>query len=208
MGEHDRRILRSIRQVVSQVDCLLFVTTLNEKRLRVDEEWAVRHITEFFEVDIWNRAIIVLTHADEVSPERYLKRLTTREIDLRELVARHTSRRIALTIPVVAVANEEEEPHGPLNRPDGQAWVGELYTRVFQRISDRKAVPFYLATRDRIVAKTLRATRSTRTRTPKIVLNEAEELEVSDRVMDLPVLRELEAAARWVWDKLTSIWHR
>ncbi|MHC5730277.1 MAG: hypothetical protein ACYTXY_40455, partial [Nostoc sp.] len=48
------------------------------------------------------------------------------------------------TIPSVAVDNKSQ------TTPDGKRWLEELYTQVFKKMSDRGAVPFFLATVTRI----------------------------------------------------------
>ena len=63
---------------------------------------------------------------------------------MRVAIAKNTKSLTAKGVPVVAVANGIRHP---LPLPNGQDWVGDLYTQVFQCISSEAAVPFFLGTR-------------------------------------------------------------
>jgi predicted GTPase len=146
---NDEAYLASIRRSVRRFDCFWFVTRLNDPRLGADEKRTVRLVTETLGEDIWERAIIVFTFSDMLTPAQFPVYLDRRTKLIREEIAKHTSQRIAKKVLAVAVANTDD-PSKPKLLPNGEPWLGELYTEVFSKISDEGAVPFYLATMKRI----------------------------------------------------------
>jgi GTPase SAR1 family protein len=143
---NDARYLELIRSRVPEVDCMWFVTRLDEPRVSSDEKRGIRMITEAFGPRVWERAILVFTFANNVRPERYSESLARRGELIRKEVAQYVDAGAATELPIVAADNESE------TTPDGQPWLGELYTTVFERISKAGALPFLLATASRVGA--------------------------------------------------------
>lgn len=162
----DRLYLRKVKSKIRRVDSMMFVTRLDEARVRSDEIRTVRLISELFGIEIWDRTVIVFTCADKVSPQNFIRDLNERTRLIRKEIAKHTKWTKARSIPAVAVANDEGT-HKPLRTPDGNLWLGELFTQIFLRVSNEGAIPFYLATRRRIKIKkkpTTKTSKSTSTR--------------------------------------------
>ncbi|MCK6624216.1 MAG: 50S ribosome-binding GTPase [Anaerolineae bacterium] len=146
---NDQIYLNNIKREIRRIDCMWFVTKLGETRVDSAEMSTIRLISQTFGVDIWRRAVVVFTYADKVDAEDYLLTIDTRTKLIREEIAKHVGRKIAKNVPTIAVANDKKTSK-PRLLPNGQPWLGELYTVVFERISDEGAVPFYLMTRDRL----------------------------------------------------------
>jgi GTP-binding protein EngB required for normal cell division len=139
----DLDYLADIHKEITQIDCLWFVTSLlREARFEESERETIRLISETFGAEVWKWSILVFTFADRVRSDQYEERLSRWTDLLRKEIAGHTDSNIAKNIPAIAVANGENEP---LPTPDGKAWLDELYTQVFLRISSIAAIPFYLA---------------------------------------------------------------
>jgi hypothetical protein len=145
-AENDERYLEMIRVRVPSVDCMWFVTRLDEHRVRMDEKRGIQMITAAFGPRVWERAVLVFTFANNVAPDQYSRVLARRAELIRAEVAAHTGTAIARAVPVVAADNHAD------TTPDGRSWLGELYTTVFERISASGALPFLLATAPRVSA--------------------------------------------------------
>ena len=139
-AENDEKYLGLIKSKVKTFDCLWFVTRLDETRVSSDEKRGIKLISEALGSDVWKHAIIIFTFAGKVElakfPEAYGKRTEL----IRNEIAKHTTNKIASDIPSVAVDN------GSKTIPDGSEWLGDLYTKIWQRISGSGATPFLLAT--------------------------------------------------------------
>lgn len=141
---NDRQYLELIRSKVKQIDVMWFVSPLNDTRVRVDEKRGIKLISEAFGSEVWQHAVIIFTFADKVDTSDYTEALQKRTELIRKEIANHTGYEVANNIPSVAVANKCE------TTPDGKTWLGELYTKVFVRISEKGTIPFLLATAQRI----------------------------------------------------------
>ncbi|MEH2432938.1 MAG: GTPase [Nostoc sp.] len=139
---NDQNYLELIRSKVKQIDLLWFVTPIYETRIRSDELNGIKLISEALGVEIWKHAVIVFTFADKA--DDYLVDLKERTEDIQEAIATYAGYEIANNIPSVAVDNKNE------TTPDGNKWLGELYTKVFVRISESGTIPFLLATVQRL----------------------------------------------------------
>jgi predicted GTPase len=144
--EQDEYYLQLIRTEVPTVDCIWYVTQLNETRVRKDERDAIELISRSLGSDLWRNALIIFTHADLVPPERYEVALNIRTRLIREEIAKHSETMTAHQVPSVAVSNVN------MQTPDGELWLGNLYVTVAQRISQSGLLPFFLATAPRVVS--------------------------------------------------------
>jgi len=117
------------REIKEPIDCLWFVTQLDDTRVRTDEIDTISHITSAFGQDIWNRAVIVFTRSDKVDPQDFENDLAERTRLIRDEIAKKVGKEIAIEIPSVAVSNVSQKT------PDGKLWLGRLFVRTFIRIS-------------------------------------------------------------------------
>lgn len=170
---NDERYLLEIHAKSPALDCVWFVTQLDDTRVTSDEKRAIKMLSERFGADLWKHAVLVFTHAAAIGVDRYERVLSERTRLLRQEVARWTSQDLAEAIPTVAVDNTT-----PLT-PDGQPWLGELFTTVVERIGDESTVPFLLAMAKSIAPD--REARSGGSSAPRIALNEGQKERVSEK---------------------------
>lgn len=142
----DEYYLDLIRWEVPSVDCVWYVTQLNDTRVRLDELRAIRLICQSLGKDVWRNAVIVFTFADMVSAKDFCETLETRTELIRRAIGKHVEAAIANQIPSIAVSNQS------MQTPDGELWLGNLYLAVTQRISQSGFLPFFLATASRLVS--------------------------------------------------------
>ena len=163
--ENDYKYLEMMRSKVKQIDCMWFVSRLDETRITSDEKRGIKLISEAFGADVWKHAVIVFTFANSISNSKYLEALEKRTELIRKVIANYTSVDLANKIPSVAVDNKKE------TTPDGEKWLGELYTKVFTQISQKATSTFLLATADFVrpkkAKKTSQNNQTSRTREPQ-----------------------------------------
>lgn len=145
---NDLKYIKKIKTTVKQIDSIWFATPLSEKRVRSDEKYGIKIISEQFGKDIWNHAIIVFTFSDYITKDEYPITIKTRTELIRKEIAKYAGNEIANRIPSVAASNKKQ------TNPDGQLWLGELYTKVFKRMSANGALPFFLLTAPRVEKRT------------------------------------------------------
>jgi len=141
---NDEKYLELMRSKVSQIDSMWFVSRLDETRVTADEKRGIKLITEAFTPQVWEHAVIVFTYANSVGEARYREAFDKRTELIRKEIAKYVQPDVVNKIPSVAVDNTIP------TTPDGKEWLGELYTKVFQRLSDRGLVPFLLATAESV----------------------------------------------------------
>lgn len=135
----DEGYLKLIHSEIKEpIDCLWFVTLLDEYRVRTDEIDTISHITSAFGQDIWNRAVIVFTCSDKVAPHEFENYLSERTRLIRDEIAKKVGKEIAIEIPSVAVSNVTQKT------PDGKLWLGRLFVKTFVRISSEGLDGFLL----------------------------------------------------------------
>jgi small GTP-binding protein len=137
------------------IDCMWFVTIMDETRVRTDEIEAIDSVTEAFDAEVWDRAVIVLTRADKSSDVKmHNEQLSLRSAKLRSAIKKAIKdntyygdiRPSVNDIPVISVANNSE------TTPDGTHWLGELYLSTADRMSSAGFGSFFLATHGRLVS--------------------------------------------------------
>ena len=147
--ENNATYIEQIRQQVSHIDCMWFVSELGARRVIGDERDAIKIISDAFGAEIWDRTILVLTFADNVNWSEYTDRLRNRTELICEEIRKHAALGENFRIPSVAVANTKKK-----KTPDGEQWLGKLYLIVFKKISKEAAVPFLIGTKSRVVKST------------------------------------------------------
>ena len=135
---NDDRYLNEIREKIRTVDCVWFVTRLDEGRVRSDEMSGIQMISTALGNELWQHAIIVFTFSNNVPCNRFKETLEVRTRLIREQIARYAAPGVADAIPAVAVDNLHEYTH------DGRQWLGRLYLQMLKRISGKGAQPFTL----------------------------------------------------------------
>jgi GTPase SAR1 family protein len=141
---NDYDYLERIRLDVDRIDLMWFTTRLDDTRVYSDEKRGIKLISEAFKPKIWEQAIIVFTFADNVGYDRYPIALEKRTELIRKEIAKYAGVAIANNIPSIAVDNLSEFT------PDGERWLGELYTQVYTRMAREGAGAFFMSTVERI----------------------------------------------------------
>ena len=136
---NDVEYMRQMAAKAPPIDCIWFVTRLDDTRVTQDEKRAIQLLSNAFGKKFWQRAIIVFTFANHVPRERYERALFERSRLIRAEIARYIPPRPAGRVASVAVDNISK------TTPDGGEWLGELFTVVVERIGDKGALPFMLA---------------------------------------------------------------
>ena len=189
---NDYEYLERIRLNTSRIDLMWFVTELGERRVRVDEKRGIKLISEAFNPKIWEQAIIVFTCADKVSPEEYPEFLEKRTELIRKEISKYSGIAIANNIPSIAVSNIKEFT------PDGERWLGELYTQVYTRMAREGAGAFFMSTVERIkppkIEREIVYVPSPPPTAPAIYLNERQAGIVRNRTVDI-IIQSTEAGA-------------
>ncbi|MBC6429462.1 hypothetical protein FM036_00675 [Nostoc sp. HG1] len=139
---NDQKYIELIRNKVKQIDSLCFVTRLDDARVSSDEMRGIKVISEAFTREVWEHSVIIFTRVNKA--DDYVIDLQERTKRIQNEIAKYTGDEVASNIQSVAVDNKSQ------TTPDGKRWLEELYTQVFKRMSDKGAVPFFLATVPRI----------------------------------------------------------
>jgi len=134
--------LTLIKESVPEIDCMLFVTRLDETRVLSDEKRGIKLITQAFGEKIWENTVIVFTFADQVKSEKYESTLRKRGDLIRSEIFKSLTPEYK-NIPYVAIDNTSKFT------PDGREWVENLYFSVLNQISDYVSLPYLLLTQQR-----------------------------------------------------------
>jgi GTP-binding protein EngB required for normal cell division len=137
-GDNEAYLRLIHTEIKEPIDCLWFVTQLDEPRVRTDEIVTIRHTTSAFGKEIWKRAVIVFTRADKVEPKDFERYLYERTRLIRDQIAKEVGQEIALEIPSVAITNKGTRT------PDRKLWLGRLFVKTFVRISEEGLDGFLL----------------------------------------------------------------
>lgn len=137
---NDYKYLELMRSKVKQIDSMWFVSKLDETRVTNDEKRGIKLISDAFGSKVWEHTVIIFTFANNKDVSSYPVALQKRTELIQKEIAKHAGIEIANNVPSVAVDNKSK------TTPDGEKWLGELYTKVFIRISQQGAIPFLLAT--------------------------------------------------------------
>ena len=134
-------------------DVVWYVLKLDNNRLTLADVISIRLIHKYFGDEIWNRTMIVCTHADKCKTQEDFQMFfndRTEKID--KAITKITQGNIQ-GIPAVAVANGE--PHAP----DGKSWLGRLFVTSLERLNPDRKIAFLLAfAMDLEIPKPLRQT--------------------------------------------------
>lgn len=147
---NDEDYMRQMASKAPPVDCIWFVTRLDDTRVSTDEKRAIKLLSDAFGKKFWERAIIVFTFSSNVPAERFAHALSERTRLIRAEIARHIPPAKAERVPAVAVDNLSK------STPDGKEWLGELFTVVVERIGDKATLPFMLAMAESVAPKSRR----------------------------------------------------
>lgn len=135
----DLEYLLRIQSAVPAIDSMWFVSRLDDTRVTSDEKRAIKLISEAFGKGVWDNSLIIFTFACNIESGRYHDALTQRTRLIKSEISRYTKEKTASDIPSVAIDNKSPKT------PDGNEWLGELFTQVVVRLSAHGTAPFILA---------------------------------------------------------------
>ena len=125
----DDKYLSLMKDQCSSPDVLWYILRLDDNRVTTGDFKILQLIRQYFGDTIWDRTMIVLTHSDRIpSPEEFQRFLEGRTETVNDLITEVTEGKIK-KIPAVAVAN------GCECTPDGNNWLGELFTTSLERLN-------------------------------------------------------------------------
>lgn len=139
---NDAKYIEMMRQKIPYaIDAVLFVSRLDANRVDASEKRGLRLITEAFGELFWKKAVIVFTHSDKVSDERFEEYLRERTKRIHaHLSTLQLSNNTVHSIPSVAVSNTNAEKVNP----DGREWIQQLYLTLLNRIESEDSKDVFL----------------------------------------------------------------
>lgn len=133
---NDQRYMEMIKEVVHEVDCLWFVSRLDETRLSADEQYALLLITNTLGKKIWENSLIIFTHSCNQSvKDNFEEALRERTAVVREYLSKITGEDHK-NLASIAVDNKN-----PV-LPNNQEWLPELFTMVIEQASNKGGIAF------------------------------------------------------------------
>ena len=121
--------IKKIKQKVKHIDNILYVSPLNDTRIRSDEIRGIETITKAFGEKIWENSVIVFTFADAVLPEKYNDKVTERSQLMNRTIQNSLNRKMTGEIPSVTISNYSKKT-GKINE-----WLGEFYFGLLKKHS-------------------------------------------------------------------------
>ena len=126
---NDIEYIKKIKQKVKHIDNILYVSPLNDTRIRSDEIRGIETITKAFGEKIWENSVIVFTFADAVLPEKYNDKVTERSQLMNRTIQNSLNRKMTGEIPSVTISNYSKKT-GKINE-----WLGEFYFGLLKKHS-------------------------------------------------------------------------
>ena len=140
---NDERYVEIMAKEVGEIDLMVFVTTLDDTRVRSDEIRCLDLITKSFGYEIWTKTVAVFTRADLVARGEYRRVVKGRTRAFRKRLA-EIAPGASEDVPFVPVSNRRKRT------PDRERWLPTLWITILERIAGAGFVPFFLATAARI----------------------------------------------------------
>ena len=144
LGELDRdrvglneKYLSLMREQCPSPDVLWYALRLDVHVTEPDVQY-LQLIHKNFRDAIWDRAMIVLTHADHISAQDFQRILEAKTKIVNDEIDKVTARK-SRGLPSVAVANKHK------HTPDGADWLGELFTTSIEQLNPERLTPFLFA---------------------------------------------------------------
>ena len=135
----DEQYLSLMREQCPSPDVLWYVLRLDDRRVRAEDAKVLQLIDQNFGDTIWDRTMIVFTHADNVSkPKDFQRIFEGRTESVNDVIAEVIAEK-SQGLPAVAVANKQK------HTPDGANWLGELFTTSVEQLNPERLIPFLSA---------------------------------------------------------------
>ncbi len=138
------KYINEMKMEIKEVDCVLYLTHLDDPRVRGDEKRCIRLFSEAFGASVWKHSVIVFTLKHPMSETEYQTTLSNRTKLIQEEIYKHANVKETGLVPATTVSISSGLT------PDNKDWESELFLRIFERISDINRWSFYIANSERI----------------------------------------------------------
>ena len=131
----DDDTLQYALQECREIDLLLFCISMTDRIGRVDIE-EMKAITDIFTIDIWKKAMFVLTFANTYKPdqkEQFVDKVEEWTQELKERISKIIGPELGSKVPVVPAG------HDAPNLPDRASWISEFWIQGFRRMGLSRA---------------------------------------------------------------------
>jgi len=137
-NSNDDAYIAAVKEVLTSIDLVLFVTPLNETRVSRDERVALRSLSAAIGKELWENMIVLFSFACSPLPgqAKYDLFVNDRAKAFKEFVTEISSDKISRGLPFIAIDNTSALT------PDGREWVPELFTTIVERCSASGVMPF------------------------------------------------------------------
>ena len=137
-------------------DVLWYVRKLSDSRVTAGDAATLRLIHQNFGDTIWDRTMIVFTHADQVPhrgvdeasvPKEFQRIFEGRTKSVNDVIVKVTEG-MSQGLPAVAVANDEGNEQANKHQkytPDGTDWLAELFTTSVEQLNPERLDAFLFA---------------------------------------------------------------
>lgn len=132
---NDDAYIQMIRTHINQIGCLVYVTRLDDTRLRNDEKSTIKLLSESLGADIWKYAVLVFTMADKVG-EKFRYHLENRS----RLIINEISKYYPGANPSTIATSNDGHTGVAQSLPDGSDWKGELIAQVIGKSKGSQAL--------------------------------------------------------------------
>lgn len=140
---NDQRYAQLIKELVPEFDALLFVTGFVDRRVDRTEIDTMSVLTATFGPELWDHAVVLLTHADLLDKRQYAKHLEPRISTLADKI------------------QEIAEPHGtnvafqPISNerptlPDRKRWLSRMWISILENMGQNGFEAFAVSTLGRL----------------------------------------------------------
>ena len=138
----------------SDIDLLLCCVDMSDKRLQRHHIETLQIVTDALGESIWERALVVLTHANQVEePEPqndlrkyFIRRLSEWERILKKVMIEkcNVPTTIVMKIPVVPAGHKKNY------LPDRENWLSKLWVQAFRRLKFKAMIAFLKLSKNRL----------------------------------------------------------
>ena len=147
----DDDTVQNARGECGEINLFLFCITMTDRIGRVDIE-EIKAITRIFGgIDIWKKAMFVLTFANTYKlneKEQFVEKIEEWTQVLREIISKIIGPELGNKVPVIPAGHTAPE------LPDRASWISELWIQGFRRMGFRAMVKLYIINQKRLHSTT------------------------------------------------------
>ena len=138
----------------SDIDLLLFCVDMSDKRLQRHHIETLQTVTNALGESVWEKALVVLTHANQVEepePQNDLRKYFIRRLSEWEKFLKKATIE-QCNVPAIIVMKIPVVPAGYKNPslPDRDNWLSELWVQAFRRLKFKAMIAFLKLSKNRL----------------------------------------------------------